>query len=518
MAQTSERIAPTNRINLLADALGASALVCSDDFFASMDNLTLKADAIWIADKFTERGKWMDGWESGRKRDEGHDWCILRLGVPGQIDLFDIDTAHFLGNHAPVASVEGAFAPECTDDLESLNALDWHELLAEAPLTRGSQNILLPHTVQPVTHVRLNIFPDGGVARLKAFGTPIPSWQPNEDDLLFDVQDDEVDLVALRNGGQALLCSDMFFGDMVQLISPQRAKVMGEGWETRRSRRVGYDWILLQLGAVGQISMAVVDTHHFKGNFPESFELLGTYAPQARLQDLTSEQIEWTPLLERLPLKANHPHQYRTEIQAHGPLTHVVLRIYPDGGVSRLRLYGHRSSTELAEMLNQKKKKNHLTALHNDLTQCCGSATWVEHMMQAGPFKTDDHVHETAHSIWNGLSKQDYLDAFSHHPQIGADPQALRAKFKSTQKWALNEQSGVQEASEECIQSLASQNQAYLERFGYIFIVCATGKSAQEMLDLLNARIGNSPEVELNLAAQEQEKITHLRLAKLIKT
>jgi len=334
------RVTMASGVNLLSEAMGAKALLSSDDFFAGMENLVKPKDAIFIADKYTDLGKWMDGWESRRKREEGYDWCILRLGVAGVVQSFDIDTAHFLGNHAPIASIEACYAPDCDDSEEGLLALPWHALLEQVPLNRGAQNIFTTGSGEVITHVRLNIFPDGGVARLRAYGDPTPSWTKSVDDEGYNLRDSEVDLAALRNGGRALLCSDMFFGVMSNLIAPGRARVMGEGWETRRSRRVGYDWIIVELGARGDVSAVVMDTNHFKGNFAESADLLGVDAQGVDLITLSSDELEWRPLVNRTKLLAHEERIFRSEVEAIGPITHVKLRIYPDGGVSRLRVYG----------------------------------------------------------------------------------------------------------------------------------------------------------------------------------
>lgn len=327
----------SNLLDLLAEELGGEALSCSDDFFASMHNLTKSGRGVFIEDKYTERGKWMDGWESRRKRVAGHDWCILKLGVPGTIGAFDIDTNHFLGNHPPFASVEGAYLK----DGDTLKDAQWFTLLDQSTLRPGSQNLFLAQAAGPITHLRLNIFPDGGVARFRAYGKPQSTWQQTEDDKRFacHLKEGEADLAALRNGGRALVCSDMFFGPMHNLIAPGRAKVMGEGWETKRSRRVGFDWIIVKLGAVGRINLAVVDTNHFKGNFPESCEIEAICEPDRPLTDLND--APWQPLLARHKLTAHHEHIFRDELEAVGPVSHIRLKIFPDGGISRLRLYGH---------------------------------------------------------------------------------------------------------------------------------------------------------------------------------
>ncbi len=342
--KAEQGIGISNGIDLLSEQLGGRALLCSDDFFAEMGNLVKPGRGVFIPDKYTERGKWMDGWESRRKREEGHDWCILRLGVPGVISVLDIDTNHFLGNHPSFASVEACFAPDASEDAETLSTLPWKPFLAPVSLQRGSQNLFATQHLEPVSHLKLHIYPDGGVARFRAYGRPMPLWKPSEDDLRFPLEEGEVDLAAMRNGGEPLVCSDMFFGVMSNLIAPGRARVMGEGWETRRSRRPGFDWIIVKLGSIGDIRFVVVDTNHFKGNFPESFSLHGIFAPDLQMTDLQhSDDTAWKEILPRQRLQAHHEHLFRQEIQSAGPFSHIKLQIYPDGGVSRLRIYGQRN-------------------------------------------------------------------------------------------------------------------------------------------------------------------------------
>ncbi len=279
----------------------------------------------------------MDGWESRRKRTEGHDWCVLALGAPGRIRALDIDTNHFLGNHPPYASLEAAHleAGQSWEDAE------WTEVLAQSPLRPGSQNLFAVHSELVATHVRLHIYPDGGVARLRVYGDVEPTWVREVDETAAQhVQPDEVDLVSVRNGGLALACSDSFFGPMNNLIAPNRAANMGGGWESRRRRGPGHDWILLRLGAPGEIGVVEIDTNHFKGNYPDRCTLEGVSLPGARITDLI--EAEWTSILGPTKLAA-HERKFVRELDARGPFTHLRFSIYPDGGVSRLRCWGKRS-------------------------------------------------------------------------------------------------------------------------------------------------------------------------------
>ena len=356
----------TGLVDLAAAALGGRAVGASDDFFAAADNLVQPGRGVFIEGKYTDRGKWMDGWESRRRRApsaaagadtvasgvEG-DWCILELGAAGQILGLDIDTNHFLGNHPPFASVDGLFAPRGTP-LDALAAGAWVQLLAQAPLRPGAQNLFAAIPRPAFSHVRLNIFPDGGVARLRVFGrVSAPTvWDTAAADAEARgrVAPDRVDLAAVKNGGLALACSDAFFGPMNNLLLPGRSADMSGGWETRRRRGPGYDWILIQLGAPGGIDVVEVDTNHFKGNHPDRCSLETIHAPDARITDLIASDA-WSAALPETKLQAHARHFFELPQPAPAagsgtprlpPATHARLNIFPDGGVSRLRLWGRR--------------------------------------------------------------------------------------------------------------------------------------------------------------------------------
>jgi allantoicase len=344
----NERAASFNGlVDLAAAGLGGKALATNDEFFAGMENLIQPGRGVFIEGKFTERGKWMDGWESRRKRGPGHDWCVLALGAPGEVVGLDIDTHHFRGNHPPFASVDGLLAPAgVDDDVTALARLPWVELLEQSPLLPDSQNLFGARPRGPVSHVRLNIFPDGGVARLRVFGRVAPRWGSSARDaeVAAHVPAGLDDLAAVKNGGLALACSDAFFGPMNNLLHPGRGVNMGDGWETRRRRGPGHDWILLKLGARGRPQVIEVDTHHFKGNFPDrcSLESLDASAsPSARITELLASPA-WSPLLPEAPLSADTRHFF--QVPAAAAATHVRLSIFPDGGVSRLRLWGSRDA------------------------------------------------------------------------------------------------------------------------------------------------------------------------------
>jgi allantoicase len=338
----------TGLVNLADEFLGAQALLANDEFFAPKENLLKPGRGVFLPDEYTDRGKLMDGWESRRRRDQGHDWCIVKLGTPGRVRVVDIDTNHFLGNSPPYASVD-AISASADAKAEALQEMQWLELMPQMPIRPGSQNIFpISHAStwpRSWTHLRLNIYPDGGVARFRAHGDIEPNWSMSDVDAVIGpkLKPNEVDLAAVKHGGLALACSDMFFGPMNNLILPGRSENMGGGWETRRRRGPGFDWIVVRLGAPGEVGLVEIDTNFFKGNCPDCCSLEGIYAPNAALTELVDASAAWRGVLPETKLVPHTRHFFRDEIVQHGPITHVRLSIYPDGGVSRLRVFGTRA-------------------------------------------------------------------------------------------------------------------------------------------------------------------------------
>jgi allantoicase len=332
----SEQVAFTALQNLAAANFGAQALYCTDDFFAEMDNLLKSGRGIFIADKYTERGKWMDGWESRRKRVAGHDYCIIRLGAAGRIAGFDIDTNHFLGNHPPFASIEVCSLPLDTDVETLKNYADWEEIIPKMPLNPGSQHfVAAPDTGKSYTFVKLHIYPDGGVARLKVYGEVFTDWSKYDEAT-------ELDLASANLGAKSVLCNDMFFSHMSNLIMPFRGANMGDGWETKRNRTPNNrDWVVVKLAHVGKIRRVLIDTCHFKGNYPDTFSLDGINLPEG--SEITAENVHnlaWVEVLGKQKLQADFEHYYN-DLPTLQAFTHVRLNIFPDGGVSRMRLWGN---------------------------------------------------------------------------------------------------------------------------------------------------------------------------------
>jgi allantoicase len=295
-----------------------------------------------------------------------------------------------------------------------------------------------------------------------------------------EILGDFVDLAAVENGGSVIEASDMFFGSRHNLIFPGRSNGMHDGWETRRSRGEHHDWCVIDLAAYGVIKRIEVDTLHFKGNFPESCEL---------------ETDGGVEILRRTKLQAHSLHVFEKELML-AAASRVRFRIFPDGGVSRLRIWG--VPTEEGRAAHRLRLINSWTpgVAYQKFLQCCGSRRWAETMTGARPFEFPE---ETAAEIWNRCTHEDILEAFAAHPKIG--------DYKGS-----HEQNGVRSASEATLEELATLNREYQARFGYIFIVCASGKSGEEMVALLRKRLDNDPDEELAIAAEEQRLITQLRL------
>lgn len=327
----------TDLIDLAAQRIGGRALLASDDFFAEKENLLKPGRGVFIEDKYTERGKWMDGWESRRKRTPGHDWCIIRLGLPGIIRGLTVDTNHFKGNAPESVSVDACEAPSDATGDQLAETGTWRELLPRTPVQAHFENRMEIASANRCTHLRLNIFPDGGVARFRAWGDVVPDWAA------LRATNAPIDLAAVEHAGQPMGCSDAFFSEPRNLIMPGRSDHMGDGWETKRRRGPGYDWVVIRLGHRGRIERVLLDTNHFKGNYPDTCDMEVCDAPGA-----TADQLKpgaaggpaWRPLLERTKLNAHEERNFASELKDKGPVTHVRINIHPDGGVSRLRIFG----------------------------------------------------------------------------------------------------------------------------------------------------------------------------------
>jgi allantoicase len=321
----------TELVDLAAERLGGAVLAANDEFFAPKESLLKAGEAIWIEGKYTDVGKWMDGWETRRRREPGHDWCLIRLGLPGVLRGVVVDTSHFRGNYPEACSLEAcAVAGHPTPEELAGGGVTWTEVLPRVLLQGNAKNPFpIERDTGRVTHLRLRIYPDGGVARLRVHGEVVPDWERLA---RFGT---EVDLAAVENGGRVIAASDMFFGSRHSLIVPGPPHGMHDGWETRRRRGPGHDWAVVKLGMRGHIHRLEVDTSHFKGNAPGSCSIQVCDTTDV----LPEAQAHWWEILSRTPLRPHTLHRF-DEVAAAGSVTHARLNIYPDGGVARLRLFG----------------------------------------------------------------------------------------------------------------------------------------------------------------------------------
>ena len=322
--------APFEKYVNLADArLGTKALSVTDDWFADVNRLFQPTPAVWKEGVFDDNGKWMDGWESRRKRFEGYDSAVIRLGVPGSIKGVDIDTSFFTGNFPPSASLEACFVAE-GDPSEST---EWVEILSAVELQGNSHHYHAISAALPFSHLRFNIYPDGGIARLRVYGVPHRDWSTVS-------ASEQLDLVSSLNGGRALACSDEHYGSMGNLLNPGRGVNMGDGWETARRRTPGNDWVIIALGHAGVIEQVVVDTLHFKGNYPDSCSIQAAFVKGGTDSQIETQSLFWRELLPSQKLQMHQEHSFAEQIKHLGPVTHIRLNVFPDGGVSRLRVLG----------------------------------------------------------------------------------------------------------------------------------------------------------------------------------
>ncbi|MBL8745829.1 MAG: allantoicase [Phycisphaerae bacterium] len=327
----------TDLIDLAAERTGGRALLASDEFFAEKENLLKPGRGVFVEGRYTDRGKWMDGWESRRKRTPGNDWCIIRLGLPGIVRGVTVDTNHFKGNAPEAVSIDACDAPRDETPEALARRSDWRTLVPRTRIEPHLENKIEVNDPARCTHLRLNIFPDGGVARFRAFGEVVPDWTS------ILARNNAVDLAAVEHGGQPMGCSDAFFSEPRNLIMPGRSECMGDGWETRRRRGPGYDWVVIRLGRRGVIERILLDTNHFKGNYPDTCDIEVCDAPGATEEHLrpgATNGPSWRTLLPRTKLAAHEERIFERELLDKNPVTHLRLNIHPDGGVSRLRVFG----------------------------------------------------------------------------------------------------------------------------------------------------------------------------------
>ena len=336
MTQSQTQTDFTALPDLAVRSLGGSVVAANDELFAERENLVKPEAPSYQTYTFGHKGQVYDGWETRRRREPGHDWAIVRLGLPGVVRGVVVDTAFFKGNYPPEVSVEGA-SVEGYPTPDELQEADWPPLVPRSAVKGDAPNRFEVDVPWRFTHVRLCMYPDGGVARLRVHGEGVPDPR-----LLVA---GALDLAALEHGGEVTGCSNMFYSSPRNLISPGLARVMGEGWETARRRDDGNDWVELRLAGAGVVRLAELDTSYFVGNAPGWASLR---AVDARAAD-ASDPAAWSELLGRTRLLPDTRHRFR--LPGGAEATHVRLDVFPDGGMARVRLHGElapAARTELA--------------------------------------------------------------------------------------------------------------------------------------------------------------------------
>jgi allantoicase len=314
--------------NLGSPRFGTVAVAASDEFFAPKERMLQDAEPQFDPDLYDDNGKWMDGWESRRKRGPGNDWCLIRLGVTAIVRGLDIDTRHFTGNYPQAARLEGTLSEDRPADAAFVPLMPVESIGPDA-----HHFVAIDHAY-PVNWLKLHIYPDGGIARLRIYGQPVPQWHAGDPRAVHE-------LSALANGGRIVAYNDAHYGDPWAILAPGSGVNTGDGWETRRRREPGHDWIIVALGHVGRIERIEVDTACFKGNYPDVCSVQAALVSAGTTQSIITQSMFWDEILATQKLGPDANHVFGPELLApSGPVTHLRLAIRPDGGISRFRVFG----------------------------------------------------------------------------------------------------------------------------------------------------------------------------------
>ena len=473
-------------MDLASARYGGEVVWCNDEFFAPASNLINPAAPVWKEGVFTDRGKWMDGWETRRRREPGHDSCIIRLGLPGIIDAVTVDTSHFTGNYPESFSLEACGVPT-----ERLDEAEWVELIPRTPLRGDHVATFEVPDDHRVTHVRLNIHPDGGVARLRVEGRPVP----DRDRVC--PEDGLVDLADAALGGRCIECSDAHFSSPENLLSPTEPEGMWDGWETARRRGPGHDWVVIDLGLPGTIHFVDVDTRFFKGNAPGSVQI-ETAGPDGA----------WRPACDQVAVAAHDVN--RIALPQPVDADRIRLDIFPDGGVARLRVWGEPRADALAAVRMLYVNSLFDQAAREFFHTACAAGRWVETMVAERPYADAAELLSAAAGAFDELSEDDWLEAFAAHPRIGEGAGHQTAEGEAMSR---REQAGVTDGLRA---ELAELNRLYEEKFGFTYIVRAAGRSGAEMVEIARQRLANDRPAEIRVAAGQQREITLLRLRRML--
>ena len=316
-------------INLADPRIGSKIIFKTDDFFAAAHRILNIDTPVFKDGLFDKHGKWMDGWETRRRRSKGFDYLILKLGKPGKIFDIDIDTTHFNGNQPTHASVEGCFSRSKPN-----KKTKWIHLLGKKKLGPNKNHSFKSQNKSVFNYIRLNIFPDGGVARLRLYG------KIEMEKSIFN--NNNINLTSVLNGASIVGCNNEHFGRAENIIAPGKGKNMGDGWETRRSRGKNYDWLIIKFGKPGLIKKLEIDTHHFKGNYPDTCSIQTTNISKNLSNKLIANNSKnWKFILNKSKLSANKKHVFKKFLVKRNKENYLRINIHPDGGISRIRAFGN---------------------------------------------------------------------------------------------------------------------------------------------------------------------------------
>jgi len=320
-------------INVASCELGTKVLYTTDEFFAPVSRMLEESEAVF-KDEYDENGHWMDGWESRRKRHSGNDYCILQLGVKSKISSFLVDTSHFKGNYPLSVSIKGIKSSKDDEQfLKDISNEKWIDLLQQSDLEGDKKQYFDSSDFSELTHLRVDIFPDGGIARFKAFG-----------EICFDeklYEEENINVLAMKNGARAVYANNEFFGPLSNILKEKDSLNMGDGWETRRRREPGNDWGIIELSNSALIDNIMVDTNFFKGNFADSFSICSAYLENTTDNSVVTQSMFWEELISPKKLEMDNKHYFtKNDLLHNNPITHIRINIFPDGGISRLKLFG----------------------------------------------------------------------------------------------------------------------------------------------------------------------------------
>ncbi len=318
----------SDTVNLAEPKFGSRVIYKTDQFFGAANKILNSQKPIFKEGVYDNHGKWMDGWETRRKRKNGHDFLIIKLGRPGKIYNVDIDTSFFSGNQPAQASLQACFSKK-----NPTKNTNWKTILKKKRLCPDQNHNFKIKNHSTFNFIKLNIFPDGGIARLRLNG--------KVDLEKINLKGKNVNLSSILNGSTILGCNNEHFGKAENVLSPGVGVNMGDGWETRRSRGKNFDWIIIKFGMSGIINKLEIDTHHFKGNYPNSFSVQSALIPnKVKSKKIASKSKKWMILLGKTKLKPHKKHSFKSKASNKNKVNCLRINIFPDGGISRIRAFG----------------------------------------------------------------------------------------------------------------------------------------------------------------------------------